>query len=340
MITSVTLKNYKAHRDTTIELGRFTVLVGPNGSGKTSVLEAIDRTEAALSRTYAPRLFPSKAGQPRVYHRNGTGPLQVAFRTSRGGSAVSVWISWTPTTGWTFGDGGADPAGPPAGGAVTFYRFEPSLIASSSESRQERPVLASDGRNAGDVIAALKLADDPVLERIETVLRSVVPSVKRILIQRREIGGDPLAVRPPGEETIVGQQIVLDFDNAPDVSAEDVSEGTLVTLALITAICSGPRPHTILLDDLGLSLHPTAQMELVRQLHRLLEETPDIQILATTHSPYILDEMKPEDVVVLAQRPDGSVASKRLSEHPDAKMRGYVTTGELWGLGNETTWVV
>jgi hypothetical protein len=134
--------------------------------------------------------------------------------------------------------------------------------------------------------------------------------------------------------------ILLDFENAPDIPAEDVSEGTLVTLAFVIALCAAPRPHTFLFDDLGLSLHPTGQMELVRQIHRLLAEMPDVQILATTHSPYILDEMKPEDVVVMAARSDGTVASKKLSEHPDAKMTGYLTTGELWGLGDETTWVL
>src|SRR5580692_1068102 len=41
MITSIRLQNFKAHRDTTVPLGRFTVLVGPNGAGKTSVLEAL-----------------------------------------------------------------------------------------------------------------------------------------------------------------------------------------------------------------------------------------------------------------------------------------------------------
>ena len=41
MITSIRLQNFKGHRDTTVPLGRLTVLVGPNGSGKTSVLEAL-----------------------------------------------------------------------------------------------------------------------------------------------------------------------------------------------------------------------------------------------------------------------------------------------------------
>ena len=41
MITSVQLQNFKNHRSTNISLGRINVLVGPNASGKTSVLQAL-----------------------------------------------------------------------------------------------------------------------------------------------------------------------------------------------------------------------------------------------------------------------------------------------------------
>ena len=40
MLKSIHLKGYKAHRDTTVSLEPLTVFVGPNGSGKTSVLDA------------------------------------------------------------------------------------------------------------------------------------------------------------------------------------------------------------------------------------------------------------------------------------------------------------
>jgi predicted ATPase len=41
MLTAVRLQDFKNHLDTEIRLGRLTCLVGPNGCGKTSVLEAI-----------------------------------------------------------------------------------------------------------------------------------------------------------------------------------------------------------------------------------------------------------------------------------------------------------
>ena len=41
MIRKVRVENYKLHRQTRLDLGRLTVLIGANGSGKSNILEAI-----------------------------------------------------------------------------------------------------------------------------------------------------------------------------------------------------------------------------------------------------------------------------------------------------------
>ena len=41
MFNFIRLNNFKGHSDTKIDFGRLTALVGPNSSGKTSVLQAI-----------------------------------------------------------------------------------------------------------------------------------------------------------------------------------------------------------------------------------------------------------------------------------------------------------
>src|SRR5438270_77337 len=49
MIHKVHIQNFKCLRDVSVELERFTVFVGANGSGKTSVLEAIDNAVRAYT---------------------------------------------------------------------------------------------------------------------------------------------------------------------------------------------------------------------------------------------------------------------------------------------------
>lgn len=51
MLKSVTLKNFKAHRDTTIQAQRINVFIGPNNSGKSSVFQAL----LALKQAARPR---------------------------------------------------------------------------------------------------------------------------------------------------------------------------------------------------------------------------------------------------------------------------------------------
>ncbi len=45
MITAIHYKNFKALRDATLPLGRFTLIVGANGTGKTTALQALSQIE-------------------------------------------------------------------------------------------------------------------------------------------------------------------------------------------------------------------------------------------------------------------------------------------------------
>jgi predicted ATP-dependent endonuclease of OLD family len=84
-------------------------------------------------------------------------------------------------------------------------------------------------------------------------------------------------------------------------------------------------------------------MEVVRMIKELLEldDLQETQIIATTHSPYVLDEVSPANVIAFALRDDGTVASKPLSAHPDApKANGALKSGELWSLDGERDWVL
>ena len=48
-ITNITIHNFKSHYDISFEPGNVNVLIGANGSGKSSVLEAIGTLSAAMT---------------------------------------------------------------------------------------------------------------------------------------------------------------------------------------------------------------------------------------------------------------------------------------------------
>jgi predicted ATPase len=332
MITSVRIQSYKAHRDTEVALGRLTVLVGPNGTGKTSVLEALRALALSVSAESGTRLVSAELAALR--HRGG--PDHTSF-ASAGETEGTAW-----TLSIEFRDNGPDLAATVGGepersgsrmaalfGQTVFHRFDTQRIAAGAPPQARLSAVSAAGGNTAAVLASLKLADDARFDRIAMALKAVVPGVERIRVRR--VAEDDNGLR---------EQIALDMANAPGLPAAVLSEGTLVTIALLTSICASSARRLVLLDDIDQALHPLAQIELIRQIKRLLDEMPEVQIVATSHSPFILDELDSADVRVFARRPDGSVAVKSLAAHPEAsKMKGALSAGQIWTLDPEEKWV-
>ena len=76
MIQKVRIQNFKSLRDVAVELERFTVFVGANGSGKTSVLEAIHNTVRAITGE-AQKVFAHERHGAWIYTRGGAGDLSL-----------------------------------------------------------------------------------------------------------------------------------------------------------------------------------------------------------------------------------------------------------------------
>ncbi|MGA0532616.1 AAA family ATPase [Hansschlegelia sp. KR7-227] len=88
----------------------------------------------------------------------------------------------------------------------------------------------------------------------------------------------------------------------------------------------------LLIDEIETSLHPRAQRRLIRDLAELCRER-DMQILVTTHSPYILAELPMEARVYLMQGQSGrhimtgvspEFAMTRMDEYPHPECEIYV----------------
>jgi predicted ATPase len=354
VLATFRLQDFKGHRDTELPLGRFTMLVGDNGSGKTSVLEAL-----WLQGVLAPDPVAVLKGDwspDDLLRRGAAGPIRISSEGKRGSDSWSSKIEVEMSErGWNLGAWTSDPSGefteravgnradgsgstssgwPKFGslvGRAGLYRLQASRIAATAYSEQTDTAIEADGTQTAVVLAQLKLGDDEVFERIEASMRRLVPSLERVRIR---------PARHPNT-TGLGNKIYFDFHGAAGVPAHGASHGTLIVLALLTVLHGPQRPQLVLLDDFDHALHPRAQIELVRMIKELLDEFEDLQIVATTHSPYILDELTPSDVHAFALRDDGTVAAKRLSEHPEAeKTKGSLTAGQLWSLDRERDWVL
>jgi hypothetical protein len=182
--------------------------------------------------------------------------------------------------------------------------------------------------------------------QIKKSLKSVIPYFKNIRFVRVQI---PHLVLERQEEPGVGwgpykravrqawgDSLLFDFEGAPDIPSSMVSEGTIRVLGLLTVLMDPTCPRLLLIDDLDRGVHPKAQRDLIDFLRVFLNNNPDAQIVATSHSPYLLDNLKLEKVRLTTLAPDGSVVCARLDEHPDFEQwKDAMTPGEFWSMVGE-----
>jgi len=335
VLDSIRLQNFKTHRDTEIKLGRLTVLVGPNGSGKSSVLQAIELLRNPSARS-AFKSIPRPGeviGECEIeiagHYTDGKAWLRSARDTTRRATHDGVVESWPD-----------DPAGPnamqsdsieiEASVQAVMLNPDPKKMAAPVRIKDVSPKLDGDGSGLAEVVAIMRDSDDDSFQALQAALSAVVPQIERIRVQRQILS----------EKTYksVAYGLLFDVAGRKNIPASMMSGGTLLALAILALLHSPQRPRILLLDDIDHGLHPKAQWDLLKQLRRLLDQFPDLQIVATSHSPDLVDELDPSEVIVLALREDGTSAAKSLTECPREDMLGVLKAGQLWSAIGED-WV-
>ena len=174
--------------------------------------------------------------------------------------------------------------------------------------------------------------------------RTLIPRLRRIRFRKATVYRTESELVRFGNDTVnrssrrpyQGELILFDFEHAENVSARTASEGTMLMLGLLTVLLGPTRPRILLLDDIEHGLHPLAQKQLVEVIGRILQKYPDLQLLATAHSPYLLNYLAPEQVRIMATGPDGYCRCGRLTDHPKfATWKEEMAPGEMWSLFGE-----
>jgi hypothetical protein len=226
-------------------------------------------------------------------------------------------------------------------------QLEPRRLAESSVAESTEPTLGPDGSGLPTLFAHLAANDPERRDAIVDHLKRIVPGVRNVRVPKREIERirvelvtdedgvtSPRKVRTRRIEDV----LELDLHEAGYLAADDVSSGTLTVLAILTLLHSPRCPKLLLLDEFERSLHPAALERFLEGLKTILNERPELQILATTHSPYAIDQVDAGDVVVLALDDQGHTQAQRLSEHTEFPSVRALSPGEFWSSVGED-WV-
>lgn len=360
MIEQATFQNFKNLRDVTIHFKTpLTVLVGPNGSGKTSILEGLALL-TGLGAAKPQMTWHSSwlAQNEERYH------LAIKAKTLKH-KPYSVSIQIEPGIEddlklQTFFEGKSasieastredfeKQVQESARGvflhllpAPSLVRLEMQKLAAVARPEGTTTAIGASGHGLAAALADMATGDPGRFAALQELLRSVVPVIKWVKLKRRSMLLDsPAAMMPSRRATSWGHKIFFDTKLAQDIPAELASEGTLLTLGILTIIEQASSRSIggdlLLIDDLDRGLHPNAQRELLSAMRKLLEKRSGLQIVATSHSPYLLDCLKPEEVCMTALDEDGSALCGALTEHPDfPRWKDTMLPGEFWSSVGE-----
>ena len=178
---------------------------------------------------------------------------------------------------------------------------------------QER--LSKTGDNLANVIQYLKEQHPERLDKIFEALRQRVPRLERVL-------AEPM---PDG-------RLLLQIKDAPfdqPVLSRFASDGTLKMLAYLIVLYDPHPPQFVGIEEPENFLHPRLLPELAEECRAASERT---QLLVTTHSPFFLNALRPQEVRVLYRDEQGYTQVVRVADIQGVPefIQAGASLGHLW----------
>jgi len=184
---------------------------------------------------------------------------------------------------------------------------------------EQNPNLRSDGQGLAAVLYSIACVRPQRFQQIKEILCRLIPAVADVTLP------------PAGELGMV--TILFHETNGAKVYASEASDGLLLFLAIL-AIAYGHEEEVgvVLLEEPENGVHPQRLRDIVRLLRAISRGElglPPVQVVVTSHSPYLLDWCQKDEVIVFGRGPDGNVHAKRLDELPDIdeRLRDYESLG-------------
>jgi len=296
-----------------------TVIIGPNGSGKTTAMEAIKLL--AARRVDSPALWLPIYLQGtdafvtlRIESKDPDGTAHYELRHQsqlpNGGKIIetnNIQILKSIST-------------------ARVFSFDSGAISQPCEVTRTLD-LESSGRNLAAVMATLQVRSPERFEMLNQELRRWMPEFDRVVFE----------IVSGGLQTFQ----LCTVPNNHRVPASHLSQGNLVALALLTLSYLPNPPVICALEEIDRGIHPRLLREAQDAINRLAypenfePSRKPVQVIVTTHSPYFLDLFRdhPEDIVI-AEKNGTSATFSRLIDLPHMhEILGDAALGEAWYSG-------
>lgn len=311
MINHIKIQNFRSFVQAEVDLQPFSLVVGANGSGKTNFFKFLKLS----------------------FNRGLEGLGTSGWTTHEAASEVAFGFSMTDNQGhfreasFSIKDGvevdniTGDYA---SSGTVQIFQLSAEAI-SAAEEIVPQAWVNDTGAGTAQVLESLKSGDrEDLFEAIECNFKKYVPEVQKLSLLTVAQGKKQIQVREKGLPS--------------PLPATELSEGTRIILALLTIVHQENPPSMILLEDIDRGLHPRL-FEYLAPLLRDIAIKHDINIVATTHNPYLVDAMQDhKNAVIIVEKKDGAstlstLASRLEGLDYDKVDPDDLPLGQLWFSG-------
>jgi predicted ATPase len=199
--------------------------------------------------------------------------------------------------------------------SMAFYNLSPNAM-KELQSPDSDVLLRRDGSNIASVIAYLEEKKPHALRRLMDYLATIVPEIESV------------------QQVRLGPKETLYFRHRSQTSplyAASMSDGTLRVLGALAAVAQdvdGAPARLVAIEEPEAALHPAATAALMDALR---EATGDTQVIVTSHSPDLLDQVDPEtDALLIAEWRDGGTVIAGIDQASREAIRKHLySAGEL-----------
>ncbi|MFI7117559.1 AAA family ATPase [Amycolatopsis sp. NPDC049868] len=352
-MTSIEIEGFTSIRSARVELGAMNVLIGANGAGKSNFVQAFELL-GRISEDLL-NLFVGRNGGASALINDTADTRQISFKLSAPPDSYQAQLGAAPGEELIFeyesvstydekeqaprrlsaGRGhresklGNFAARPEAAQVATriiellqgcrVYHFHDTSV--DAPVKRLSPTaddlaLRADAGNIAAVLLRLRdssdRADKVAYRRIVGAIRLVAPFFRDFVLQPDSTDRILLRWQRQNSETVF--------------SANQMSDGTLRFVCLVTLLLQPELPALVVLDEPELGLHPMAIVQLADMLRSASTRS---QVLIATQSVTLMNQFSAEDLIVVQQR-NGDSAFTRPNKAALAAWLDEYSLGELW----------
>lgn len=326
MLKRVSIQNFKSLKDVTLDLQKINLLIGPNNSGKTNFLKALEITgqyrkikkddiiqtafeKNSYNKISIKFLWPSDRedfdfkGVDYYNEDNELISTKGYFKIFTPGSIFLPQTTITETKTLDLEK-------------IKIYKPDPNKLTQPGPVGTGEELVNADASNLVGFLDRMlgNKYRKIVFNKIEDDLHKCVAEFDQIELD--DVATSEELTRFHGEDSRKHSFKRLGLSNSIQgvtYWADELSEGTLYFLALLCIINQPNPPKILLLEEPEKGIHPRRIFEVIQFILRLVEDK-DVQVIMTTHSPIVVDMFKdmPESVFIFDKDEEGATHVKNL----------------------------